>query len=225
MERAVNLKLDNLSSHLSTLFVVGILLCSSQAFASGAEARRAYVMGKYLPALELAQPAAERGDRIAMHTLGMLYFNGEGVRQDYASALRWWRAAAALGDRRAQHGIGMLFRNGFGVEKNYAEAIKWFELSASNGEPMAYWGLGYMNENGQGTELNIQKAIEFYQRSEEFFRKELLVEPESSPAINRMIFDLTHRIQWLTSLLARPNPIIPALSTPQNGSSQQTTPK
>ena len=66
--------------------------------ASGAEARRALIADKPLLALELAQPAAERGDSTGMLTLGTLYFMGAGVRQDYATALKWWRAAAALGD-------------------------------------------------------------------------------------------------------------------------------
>src|SRR5919107_1027314 len=92
------------------------LSCPSQAMASGAEARRAYIADKPLLALELAQPAAERGDSTAMLTLGMLYLRGAGVRQDYAAALKWWRDAAALGNIRAQNNIGVIFRDGLGME-------------------------------------------------------------------------------------------------------------
>lgn len=221
----MNLKPDYLSSRLSILFFVGFLLCPLQAYASGAEARRAYVTGRHLLALELAQPAAESGDSTAMLVLGTLYFRGEGVRQDYAAALKWWRTAAALGNIRAQNNIGVIFRGGHGVERNYHEAIRWFEKAAAHDEAYAHFNLGLMHENGEGLSVDIKKAVEFYQKSEELFRRELLSEPENSYRINRLIFDLTHRIRWLTSVLARSNPIIPAPSTPQNGSSQQTTPK
>jgi len=79
---------DKTPSRLLILLVFGFLFFPFQALASGAEARRAYVTGKHLLAPELAQPAAERGDGTAMLVLGSLYFNGEGVRQDYATALK-----------------------------------------------------------------------------------------------------------------------------------------
>lgn len=214
----------NPSFRLTTILVAGFLLCPLQASASGTEARQAYINGKYLLALELAQPAAERDDSTGMLVLGMLHFNGQGIRQDYSAALKWWRAAAALGNTRAQNNIGVIFRGGFGLEKNYHEAIKWFEAAALNDDSYAYWNLGLMHENGEGFAADIQKALEFYKKSEALFRKELMDEP-NNPYINRMTSDLTHRIRWLTSLLAQPKPIIPMKSTPHSGSGQQTTPR
>ena len=221
----MKLKPGSLTCRLLASIIFVFLLCPSRAMASGAEARRALISGKSLLALELAQPAAERGDSTAMLTLGTLYFRGEGVRQDYAAALKWWRAAAALGDIRAQANIGILFRDGLGVERNYDEAIKWFELAAASGEAHAHRNLGLLYENGEGFAGDIKKALELYKKSEELFRQALLNEPENRRNIDRMVWDLTHRIRWLSSKLGQPLPPVPVASTPRSSSGQQTTPR
>jgi tetratricopeptide (TPR) repeat protein len=221
----MKMETGNLTCRLSALMILISLSWSSHAMASGAEARRAYIADKHLLALELAQPAAERGDSTAMLTLGMLYLRGAGVRQDYAEALKWWRAAAALGNIRARNNIGVIFRDGLGVERNYDEAIKWFESAAANGEAYAHRNLGLMYENGDGFAVNIEKALEFYKKSEELFRQELVAEPENHRTINRWIGELTHRIRSLSSKLGQPLPPIPMPNTPRSATGQQTTPQ
>jgi len=41
---------------------------------------------------------AERGDAEAQDILGNMYYNGQGVPQDYKEAARWYRKAAEQGD-------------------------------------------------------------------------------------------------------------------------------
>ncbi|MDR1398069.1 MAG: SEL1-like repeat protein [Desulfarculales bacterium] len=41
--------------------------------------------------------AAGPGDAEAQHNLGVLYYKGDGVKQDYASSCQWWEKAAAQG--------------------------------------------------------------------------------------------------------------------------------
>ncbi|MGF9756911.1 tetratricopeptide repeat protein [Microvirga sp. 0TCS3.31] len=218
-------KTGNLSSRLFASLILLSLLCLLQAMASGSEARRAYVIGKHLHALELAKPAAEQGDATGMLVLGTLYFRGEGVRQDYEAALKWWRAAAALGNIRAQNNLGVIFREGHGVQRNYDEAIKWFASAAASGEAYAHWNLGLMHENGQEFPVDVEKVLEFYKKAEELFREEAAAEPENYKTTSRWIGELTYKIRWLTSLLAQPKPIIPMPSTPQSSNGQQTTPQ
>ena len=53
--------------------------------------------------LELTHPAAARqGHADAQSFLGSLYYNGEGVPQDYKEAFRWFLAAAEQGNALAQ---------------------------------------------------------------------------------------------------------------------------
>lgn len=52
--------------------------------------------------------AAEQGDAEAQYNLGLCYYNGEGVQQDYTQAVHWWRKAAEQGNARAQEALKTL---------------------------------------------------------------------------------------------------------------------
>src|SRR4051794_22798315 len=93
----------------------------------GNAAQAAYDRGEHEIALNLARPAAERGDQVAQYILGLLYRNGRGVPQDYAEAMRWFRKAADQGNAWAQNSIGYLYQNGWGTPRDYAEAMRWYQ--------------------------------------------------------------------------------------------------
>lgn len=61
---------------------------------------------------------AKDGDAKAMTTLGLIYQQGEGVKQDYDRACDWYLKAIEKGDGDAYNNIGVLFRDGLGVESN-----------------------------------------------------------------------------------------------------------
>jgi len=44
-----------------------------------------------------------------------MYYNGEGVPQDYAVAMKWYRLAAEQGHAKAQYNLGVMYYNGEGV--------------------------------------------------------------------------------------------------------------
>ena len=46
---------------------------------------------------------AEQGNADAQYNLGVMYYNGRGVRQDYAEAVKWYRQAAEQGYPQAQY--------------------------------------------------------------------------------------------------------------------------
>ena len=41
-----------------------------------------------------------------------MYFNGDGVAQNYAEAMRWYRLAADQGLAWAQYNLGLMHENG-----------------------------------------------------------------------------------------------------------------
>ena len=49
-----------------------------------------------------------------------MYYNGQGVVQDYAEAEKWFRLAAAQGIANAQYNLGVLYHYGQGVVQDYA---------------------------------------------------------------------------------------------------------
>ena len=51
---------------------------------------------------EETKAMAEKGDRVAQFNLGVMYYNGKGVLQDYATAYAWANIAQANGEKNAQ---------------------------------------------------------------------------------------------------------------------------
>ncbi|KAG0041839.1 hypothetical protein BGZ90_009630, partial [Linnemannia elongata] len=62
-----------------------------------------------------------------------MYYDGQGVPQDYAKAMEWFCKAAEHGDGHAQYIIGLMYTYGQGVTKNDSEARKWFQKAADQG--------------------------------------------------------------------------------------------
>ena len=62
-----------------------------------------------------------------------MYYEGQGISQDYAETLKWLRKAAYQGDANAQNNIGDMYETGKGVELNNTKAAEWY-LKAANQE-------------------------------------------------------------------------------------------
>jgi hypothetical protein len=86
--------------------------------------------------------AAESGDVVAQHNLGVRYENGEGLRRDYTEALKWYRKAAESGYAPSQNNLGNMYAEGIGVEKDNQEARKWYLKAAEQGLARAQYNLG-----------------------------------------------------------------------------------
>jgi hypothetical protein len=54
--------------------------------------------------------AAEQGDAYAQYNLGVMYYNGKGVPQDYVTAYAWWNLSAANGRKTAVKNRDILSR-------------------------------------------------------------------------------------------------------------------
>jgi len=76
-------------------------------------------------------------DAKAQYELGLKYYNGHGVFQDYAKALEWFRKAAEQGNVEAQHELGVLYTGSQGVSKDYIQAYKWLYLTVVAGNTTA----------------------------------------------------------------------------------------
>ena len=61
-----------------------------------------------LEAIKLYRLAAKQGKADAQCNLGIMYYNGKGVQQDFAEALKWWQLAAVQGHEDAIHNLGTM---------------------------------------------------------------------------------------------------------------------
>ena len=80
---------------------------------------------------------AEGGDANAQLNLGVMYYNGEGVPQDYKEAVKWYRMSAEQGHDDAQKNLVMMYNFGEGVPQDLKEAVKWCRMAAEQGHAKA----------------------------------------------------------------------------------------
>ena len=79
------------------------------------------------------QRLANQGNATAQVKLGMFYYKGEGVRQDYAKAVEWFEKAANQGSAEAQFVLGLMYYNGNGLRQNTATAKEYYGKACDNG--------------------------------------------------------------------------------------------
>lgn len=82
----------------------------------------AFDKGDYATALRELKPLAEKGQSVAQVTLGLMYYQANGVAQDLHEALKWFLRAADQGEEMAQLSLGFLYAAGQGVDRDFVQA-------------------------------------------------------------------------------------------------------
>ncbi|MBQ7776015.1 MAG: sel1 repeat family protein [Lachnospiraceae bacterium] len=111
---------------------------------------------KCLPWFELG---SKWGGGSATEQLGLLYFEGEFVTQDYDKAIELFTLAINQGEKHAYFNLGDTHR----IVGNYSKAKYFLEKSIEISKVYyAYILLGILYEDGNGVEQNLQKAFNMY---------------------------------------------------------------
>ncbi len=79
--------------------------------------------GDFPTTLLLWRTLADQGYASAQDNIGLMYYNGQGVTQDYGQAVALCLKAANQGFAHAQYDLGVLYHNGQGVPRNYRRNI------------------------------------------------------------------------------------------------------
>jgi TPR repeat protein len=123
-----------------------------------------YEQGNYMQALPLFQSLANQGYAEPQNYLGSMYYNGNGVNQDFTQAVYWYQKAAEQGSFNAQVSMGWFYMSGLGnLPKDYKLAAYWNTLGTNNGHPEGANNLGWQYEHGLGVAQDLNKAVELYQ--------------------------------------------------------------
>ncbi len=124
---------------------IGIALgVHGAALAGFAEGATAYNNRNYALAYKEIEPLARAGNTEAEHLLGLMYYMGRGVPQDYKQALNWHRKAALKGKADAQYVVGAMYYTGNAVLQDHKQAVVWFRKAAEQGHAEAQQVLGLM---------------------------------------------------------------------------------
>ena len=102
-------------------------------FQAGVEAAK---RGDLATALKEWRPLAEEGHAEAQRHLGIMYYSGSGVTQDYAEAEKWYRLSAEQGNAEAQLKFCWMYNWGFGgVTPDEVQALMWCNLAVAHFPP------------------------------------------------------------------------------------------
>ena len=98
----------------------------------------------------------------AQAALGVMYQQGEVVKQDLSQAFDLYQKAAMQNNAEAQALLGTMYCEGEGVTQNTETAKQWFRKAADNGHTLAPLLLGtiYMKEQGVEGSANMLKWCE-----------------------------------------------------------------
>jgi TPR repeat protein len=77
--------------------------------------------------LEKYTKACDSNEGVGCSNLGILYYHGDGVKQDYFQAKTYVEKACGLNDGRGCSNLGMLYAEGKGVKQDYFQAKTYFE--------------------------------------------------------------------------------------------------
>jgi TPR repeat protein len=126
----------------AAVFAAVIALSAPGAWAASAESdfeqgAAAYDAGNISKAVQMFARAAGKGHRDAQYNLGVLYFYGERLEQDYGEAFKWFEKAARAGHASAQYNLALLYSNGAGVARDEEQAMYWMRQAAAQGHQKA----------------------------------------------------------------------------------------
>jgi len=126
-----------------------------------------YENGDYTNALKYYRMAAEKGLALAQFNLGVMYRDGNGVKQDYQEAINWFTKSANQNCASAQYALALFYEMGRGIDSDFQKAFKWYTKAAENNYPMAQNNLARLYFSGEGVPQDFQKAFELFSQAAE----------------------------------------------------------
>ena len=69
----------------------------------------------------------------ALIQIGNIYYEGNGLFQNYNKSVEYYEIAARKGNSFGLNKLGVCYSNGHGVEQNYIKAIEYYERAANLG--------------------------------------------------------------------------------------------
>ena len=108
---------------------------------------------------------AEAGNADAMLTVGVIYYEGVNIPQDYTAARAWYEKAAAAGSLWAINNLGYCYYYGREIPVDYEKAWYYFGTAAARGNHCGMYKLGDMYYYGKYVAQDYAKALAWYRRA------------------------------------------------------------
>jgi len=106
--------------------------------------------------------SAEKQDEWGLLFLGIMYFDGYGVEQNYEQAASYFQQTAENSNACAQGFLGYMHSVGHGVLQNRQAAVGYFRAAADQGHVVAQFDLGVCYAQGRGVPKDKRAAISWF---------------------------------------------------------------
>lgn len=116
-------------------------------------------------AFQWFEKSAMKGNKNAQHMIGLMYYDGDGVKKNYGEARNWFEKAAKQSHDSAQYMLGLTYYYGRGVKKNFPAATKWFVKAAKQSHDSAQYMLGLIYYDGKGVKKNLDEAEKWFRKA------------------------------------------------------------
>jgi len=108
---------------------------------------------------------AQSGNLDAQCDVGIFYFIGQFVDQDYDRAYYWLKKAADAENMVACYYMGRIYEDGKGTTQNSAQSAHYYKLAAEKGDDISQTILGRYYEDGVGVAQDLDLALYWYQKA------------------------------------------------------------
>lgn len=117
------------------------------------------------PYVEEIRRRADAGDPMAQYDLGVMYYYGNWVKQDYEEAFRWFMNSAEKGYAVAQHSVSICYFQGDGTCQDFAKAVQYMRMSAEQGYCKAMLCYGCLLSEGVGVKKDRNEAMRLFEKA------------------------------------------------------------
>jgi TPR repeat protein len=169
---------------------------------------QAYNRGQYELAERMLNGAARDGNDEAQLILGLMFWEGHGVAQDYAEAMRLFRLSAEQGNGRAMNVIGYSYDHAIGVQRNVEEAVRWYHMAIARGETRAMNNLGLLYDHGDGVPRDPAEARRLWLEGAKLGRATAMTDLGTMYADGDGVpRDMAEALRWWKSAAERGEPV------------------
>ena len=113
----------------------------------------------------LLRKAAKQGNGEAEYLLGMAYYEGLGVSQNWDEARNWLAKSVEHGYPNAMYQLGFMYHYGIGTEPNIMKALELYTNSQDLGYGKAMKMLGKVYHTGELGVSDENRSLHFYEES------------------------------------------------------------
>jgi septal ring-binding cell division protein DamX len=194
-----------------------LLLVSFSVSADYQDGLDAYTFGDYATAMSewqavVATPPEDVNPAIyaeAHYAIAKLYWQGDGVAQDFRAAYEWLLKAAELGHAGAQAKLGFMYTDGLVVRQDFSQAFDWYDKAAKGGNVDGLYNLGIFYYYGWGIKRDLTMAAQYLAAasalgdapSEEALQQVLAeIDAEKAPPVEGRLAAESLNVDWQPNL-------------------------